>query len=120
MRSVPTSEGETTTDTQPAETEPEPSTDSAPAPASSAEPRAQRVGRYVHRARLYSGAVAFVALLVVLIILISANTRTVKLSWAFGSARISLVWIVLVAVVAGWLLGLATSTTFWMRTRRST
>ena len=56
----------------------------------------------------YTGAVAFVALIAVVIILISANTRNVKLCWAFGSTHASLVWIILAAAVFGWLLGLAT------------
>ncbi len=105
-----------TTDTKTAQTARERPADSAPAP--SAEPRGQRTARHLRRVRLYTGAVAFVALIAVLIVLISANTRTVKLSWAFGSTHASLVWIILAAAVAGWLLGLATSTTFRMRTRR--
>jgi len=60
----------------------------------------------------------FVALLVVLVVLISANTRAVKLSWAFGSTRASLVWIILAATVLGWLLGITTAVAFRFRTRK--
>jgi uncharacterized integral membrane protein len=104
------------TDTQPPEAAQEPTADRAPV--SPAETRRQSAARHLRHVRLYTGAFAFVALIVVLIILISANTRRVKVSWAFGSTHASLVWIILAAAVVGWLLGLATSTTFHLRTRR--
>jgi uncharacterized integral membrane protein len=63
-------------------------------------------------------ALLLVALLVVLIVLISANTGKVKLSWAFGSTHASLVWIILAAAVLGWLLGITTAVVFRFRTRR--
>jgi uncharacterized integral membrane protein len=89
------------------------------APSSSApESRAERVRRHGRRVRLYTGAAVFVALLVVLIVLISANTRAVKLDWAVGSTRASLVWIILAAAVLGWLLGIATAVVFRFRTRQ--
>jgi uncharacterized integral membrane protein len=103
-------------------TEPQPP-DSAPEPVAEptapvGESRSERAGRHLHRVRLYTGAVAFVGLLVALIVLISVNTRNVKLSWAFGSTRASLVWIILATAVIGWLLGLATGFAFRRRTRR--
>jgi uncharacterized integral membrane protein len=76
------------------------------------------VGRHIHRLRLYLTAGAFVGLLVILVVLISVNTRAVKLSWAFGSTRASLVWIILVTAVLGWLLGITTAIAFRRRTRR--
>jgi len=105
-------------------TDPQPPPEAAPDPspdrgsARGSEPRGQRVARHVHRARLYTVAIAFVALLAVLIVLISKNTRSVKLSWAFGSTQASLVWIILASVVIGWLLGLTTAAVFKARTRR--
>ena len=54
---------------------------------STSESRADRFVRFGRRARLYAGAVAFVVLLSGLIVLISANTHSVKLSWAAGSTR---------------------------------
>jgi len=42
----------------------------------------------------------------------------VKLDWAVGSTKASLVWIILAAAVLGWLLGIATSVVFRHRTRR--
>jgi len=82
------------------------------------ESRRERLLRHGRRARLYAWAVSFVALLVVLIVLIAANLRSVKLDWVVGSTRASLVWIVLAATVLGWLLGITTSVLFRYRTRR--
>jgi uncharacterized integral membrane protein len=82
------------------------------------ESRAQRLLRHGRRTRLYTWAFLFVALMVVLIVLIAANIRSVKLDWVFGSTRASLVWIVLAATVLGWLLGVTTSVLFRYRTRR--
>jgi uncharacterized integral membrane protein len=83
-----------------------------------AESRRERVGRHGRRARLYTWAVLLVAALVILILLIAANTRSVKLDWVVGSTHASLVWIILVAAVLGWLLGITTSIVFRYRTRR--
>jgi uncharacterized integral membrane protein len=82
------------------------------------ESRAVRLRRHARQARLYTGAVAFVGLLAVLVVLVSANTATVKLDWAVGSTHASLVWIVLAAAVIGWLLGIVTAVVFHHRTRR--
>ena len=83
-----------------------------------AESRAERLRRHSRRTRLYGWAFAVVLLLVIVVALTLANTRQVKLSWAVGSTRASLVWIVLAAAVLGWLLGIATSVAFRLRTRR--
>jgi len=97
---------------------------SQPAPAQGSTPnrasesRSERFVRHGHRARLYASAGAFVALLAILIVLVTKNTRSVKLDWAVGSTHASLVWIVLAAAVIGWLLGIATGVVFRHRTRR--
>jgi len=82
------------------------------------EPRSERLRRHGHRARLYGWAFALVALLVVLIALVIANTRQVKLSWAVGSGHASLVWVILASAVLGWVLGVVTGVVFRLRTRR--
>ena len=46
------------------------------------------------------------------------NTRQVKLSWVVGTTQASLIWIVFAAAALGWLLGIATSVVFRLRTRR--
>jgi uncharacterized integral membrane protein len=82
------------------------------------ETRGARARRHGKRARLYTWAVLGVTAFVVLIALVAANVRSVKIDWIFGSAHASLVWIVLAAAVLGWLLGIATSVLFRFRTRR--
>ncbi len=104
------------TPTEPEAPTPEPDLESpSAAPGESRKDRAHRHGR---RTRLYLGAFVSVALLAVLVILISKNTGAVKLDWAVGSTRASLVWIILAAAVLGWLLGMATAVVFRHRTRR--
>src|SRR4051812_44693927 len=85
----------------------------------SAESRRERLGRHGRRTKLYTWAFVLVALLIVLVALIAANTRKVKVDWVVGSTRASLVWIVLVAAILGWLLGIVTSVMFRRRTRRT-
>ena len=82
------------------------------------EPRRERLRRHGRRTGLYSWAFGLVALLVVLIALVVANTRQVKLSWVVDTGHASLVWIILAAAVLGWLLGILTSVVFRLRTRR--
>jgi uncharacterized integral membrane protein len=89
-----------------------------PEPRATQEPRRDSVRRHARRTGLYVWAVLLVAVLVILILLIAANTRSVKLDWVVGSTHASLVWIILAAAVLGWLLGITTSVVFRFRTRR--
>ena len=82
------------------------------------ESRSEQLRRHGHRTVLYVVAFSFVALLVVLVALVAANTRQVKLSWVAGSGHTSLVWIIVASAVLGWLLGMVTSAVFRLRTRR--
>jgi|SRR5438128_1204064 len=82
------------------------------------ESRLQRLRRHARRTRLYLSTISLVAILVVLVILVAKNTRSAKLDWAIGSTRASLVWIILVSALLGWLLGIATSVFFRLRTRK--
>ena len=84
------------------------------------EPRLERLRRHGRRTGLYALAFSLVALLVVLIALVVANTRQVELSWVVGSGHASLVWIIAATAVLGWLLGIVTSVAFRFRTRRRT
>lgn len=84
----------------------------------SAESRSERLRRHGHRAGLYTWAFALVALLIVLIALVVANTRQVKVSWVIGDGHASLVWLILGTAVLGWLLGMLTGIVFRLRTRR--
>jgi uncharacterized integral membrane protein len=83
-----------------------------------AESRGHAAIRHGKRARFYTWVFLLVALLVVLVGLIAANARAVKLDWVVGSTHASLIWIILAAAVIGWLLGIATSVVSSHRTRR--
>jgi uncharacterized integral membrane protein len=61
------------------------------------------------RSALSLQAILTIVVLVVIVALLLANTRTVEVSWVFGSSRQPLVWIVLVTAILGWLLGIFTS-----------
>ena len=82
------------------------------------ERRGDSLRRHARRTWLYTWAGALVVLVVILIALVVANTRTVKVSWVFGATRQSLVWIILVTAILGWLLGIVTSVIVRFRTRR--
>lgn len=97
-------------------TEPDTAADQyAPAPA---EGRLERTRRRARRGLVYTWLVLGVAALVYLIALILSNTRHVEISWVFGSGNASLVWIVVVTAIVGWVLGMATSVVLRRRTRR--
>ena len=100
--------------------EPEAEQQVTPQQAPQGEVRGERFRRRARRTRLYASAAALVVLLVVVIALAVANTRHVEVSWVFGSTRQSLVWIILVTAILGWLLGIMTATIFRYRTRRRT
>jgi uncharacterized integral membrane protein len=82
------------------------------------EPEGDEKARRRRRARLYAWAFLLGAFLVVLVALIVANTRKVKISWVVGSSHASLIWIIIVAAILGWFSGLVTSLLFHRRTRR--
>jgi uncharacterized integral membrane protein len=81
------------------------------------ETRSEHFRRKAHRSRLHTYAIATVALVAFLIALAASNTAHVKVSWVFGNSHVSLVWLVLLAAILGWLLGLLTSARFHWRTR---
>ena len=109
MNRTPASDAQEATDDQGAT----PAVESPPV-----ESSRQRLVRHGRRLRLYIWAGVLVGALVVLIALVVANTRSVKLDWVFGSTHASLVWVIVAAGVLGWVLGLATSIVFRRRTRR--
>lgn len=82
------------------------------------EGRRERLRRHGQRTRLYASAFILVAALVIVIALVIANTRRVEVDWVVGTTHASLIWVILVAGVLGWLLGLTTSIVFRLRTRR--
>ena len=82
------------------------------------EARGARLRRHAHRSGLYAWAFTLVALLVVVVARAVANTHEVELRWVFGAGHTSLVWVIFAAAILGWLLGIATSVIFRIRTRR--
>jgi uncharacterized integral membrane protein len=82
------------------------------------ESRGQKLSRHGHRAFLYVWTFAIVAALVIIVGLIVDNTHEVRVGYVFGDARTSLIWVIVVAGLAGWLAGLATAVLFRFRTRR--
>ncbi len=81
------------------------------------ETRRGRSRRHAQRARLYVYTLIAVALAAVVVALAASNTAHAKVSWIIGSSHVSLVWMVLAAVVLGWLLGLLTAAALHRRTR---
>ena len=81
------------------------------------ETRAERFRRKALRGRLHGYAIAIVGLVAVLIALAASNTAQVKVNWLIGNSHISLVLLVLVAAILGWVLGLMASARFRWRTR---
>jgi uncharacterized integral membrane protein len=73
------------------------------------------------RAGPYARVFVLVALLIVLIALVVANTpSTVELSWVFGSGEVSIVWIIVVSAILGWLVGIVTGALIRHSTRGRT
>jgi uncharacterized integral membrane protein len=90
-----------------------------PEPGAIVETREERIAHRRRQQRLYAWAFLLVAFLVVLVALVIANTRSVKISWAVGSTHTSLIWIIIVSAVLGWFTGIVTSLLFGRRRRRT-
>jgi uncharacterized integral membrane protein len=83
-----------------------------------AESRFARSLRYGHRTGLWVSLVIAIAAIVFLILLISRNTRQVKLDYVVGDTQARLIWLIIVAAIVGWVLGIVTSFLVRHRTRR--
>jgi uncharacterized integral membrane protein len=83
-----------------------------------AETRVQRLSRHGHRLFLYIWTLAIVGALIILIALIAANTRRVQVNFVFGDAKTSLIWVIVISAIAGWLGGIATAALYRFRTRK--
>ena len=97
---------------------PQPPQQSAQTPPPFGEARRQRVGRHAHRTVLYAWVILLAVALIFLVALIVANTRHVKVSWVFGDGSTSLIWLIVIPAILGWLAGMATSVLLRRRTRR--
>jgi uncharacterized integral membrane protein len=101
-----------------------PSTDHAQGAAATAtdiatgvETRAERLHRVAHSSRLHGYAIVTVALGAGVIALAASNTAHVRVDWLVGHSQVSLVWLVLLAAIFGWAIGLLTSARFHWLTR---
>jgi uncharacterized integral membrane protein len=93
------------------------------APEPSREATSPKPVRSPSRAGLYARLFVLVALLLVLIALVVANTpMTVELSWVFGSGQvsISIVWVIVFSAILGWLVGIVTGALIRHSTRGRT
>ena len=90
-----------------------------PEPGTIVETRKEQLAHRRRQQRLYTWAFLLVAFLVVLVALVVANTRSVKISWVVGSTHTSLIWIIIVSAVLGWFSGVVTSLLFGRRKRRA-
>jgi uncharacterized integral membrane protein len=81
------------------------------------ETRGRRLRRKARRGRLHLSAIIAVALLLCVVALAVSNTSRVRVHWVLGSGSASLVWIVVLAALLGWLMGMATGSVFRWRTR---
>jgi uncharacterized integral membrane protein len=73
------------------------------------ESQRERLRRHVRQVRVATWTTVLVLTIVILVGLIAANTRRVKVSWVFGDSTERLVWIILIAALVGWVAGIATS-----------
>ena len=81
----------------------------APRTELSEESRIQRGVRYGHRTGLYASLIVAIAAIVFLILLISRNTRQVKLDYVISSTDTRLIWLIVVSAITGWVLGIVTA-----------
>jgi uncharacterized integral membrane protein len=79
--------------------------------------RGARLRRKGRRFRMHLSAFVAVALLLCVVALALSNTAQVRLGWLLGSGSAPLVWIVILAALLGWLLGILTGSAFRWRTR---
>jgi uncharacterized integral membrane protein len=86
-------------------------------PAPGVEPRGARLVRRAHRVRLYLYAFFTVAVLVYVVALAASNTHRVRVDWIFARSSVALIWLVTLAAILGWLLGLVVAAVFRWRTR---
>jgi uncharacterized integral membrane protein len=95
-----------------------PGVGSPPVPqAAPLESRGARLSRRAHRVRLYLYAFLGVAVLAYVVALAGSNTERLRVNWVFGHSSVRLLWLVMIAAVLGWLLGLALAALFRWRTR---
>jgi uncharacterized integral membrane protein len=81
------------------------------------ETQGEHFRRKALRGRLHAYAIGAVVVVALLIALAASNTAHVKVNWLIGSSHVSLVWLVLVTAILGWVLGLLAKARLNWRTR---
>ena len=81
------------------------------------ESRFRRGLRYGHSTGLYVALAVAIAAIVFLILLISRNTRQVKLDYVVDSTQTRLIWLIVISAITGWILGIITAFLVRRRTR---
>jgi uncharacterized integral membrane protein len=81
------------------------------------ESRLQRGVRYGHRTGLYVSLAIAIGIIVFLILLVSRNTREVRLDYVFDSTQTRLIWLIIISAICGWVLGIVTAFLVRRRTR---
>jgi len=81
------------------------------------ESRLRRGVRYGHRTGLYVSLAIAIGIIVFLILLVSRNTREVKLDYVFDSTQTRLIWLIIISAICGWVLGIVTAFLVRRRTR---
>jgi uncharacterized integral membrane protein len=76
-------------------------------------------GRQTFQPGLWSLLVGIGLVVIYLLLFVVLNTKHVKVSFVFASTRVSLIWVILLSLAAGIVLGMLVSQLHRFRTRRS-
>jgi uncharacterized integral membrane protein len=76
-------------------------------------------GRQTFQPGLWSLLIGIGLVVIYLLLFVVLNTKHVKVSFVFASTRVSLIWVILLSLAAGIVLGMLVSQLHRFRTRRS-
>ena len=93
-------------------------TDEEPKPAAAVDPRAAKSGGRSFQPGLWARLILIGLVAAYVLSFVVLNTRGVKVSFVFGSTHVSLIWVILLALGAGLVLGLLASQLYRHRQRR--
>jgi len=75
-------------------------------------------GRQTFQPGLWSRLIGIGVVVIYLLLFVVLNTKHVKVSFVFASTRVSLIWVILLSLGAGIVLGMLVSQLHRFRTRR--
>ena len=76
-------------------------------------------GRQTFQPGLWSLLIGIGLVVIYLLLFVVLNTKHVEVSFVFASTRVSLIWVILLSLAAGIVLGMLVSQLHRFRTRRS-